>query len=286
MEQKGRNFVPLVNCKPDEPFQLELRYTVPGNGSRLVYPDFPDPAPAVQEVDLAVYLPQEWVLLGKNGPWTDQFGATWWEQLGLVNDNKASPQIDPRAREREFLAAFQSAGLDDFPVDGRLYLFSSLQPPRSQDGALSLTTMRENWLNATIFVLVILGGALLLPAHGGTRALAVGVLLIALVLCGVFWPIFARQILGGTLAAAFFVVLVVWTVFFGRSLARQFPGSGQQSTVGGQQGAASGEPPQAAVTPPVPPPGTWLDALEKPERSGPEADKDAPQSGEGGASNG
>ena len=96
MEQKGRNFVPLVNCKPDEPFQLELRYTVPGNGSRLVYPDFPDPAPAVQEVDLAVYLPQEWVLLGKNGPWTDQFGATWWEQLGLVNDNKASPQIDPR----------------------------------------------------------------------------------------------------------------------------------------------------------------------------------------------
>ena len=74
------------------------------------------------------------------------------------------PPRSIRAREREFLAAFQSAGLDDFPVDGRLYLFSSLQPPRSQDGALSLTTMRENWLNATIFVLVILGGALLLPA--------------------------------------------------------------------------------------------------------------------------
>jgi hypothetical protein len=113
--------------------------------------------------------------------------------------------------------------LTDFPVDGRIYLFSALQPAPSKDGALRLTTIRENWLNGLLFTVLIVGGVLLLPARAGTRAVAVGVLIIGLVLCGVFLPLFARQILGGPLAAAVFVVLVIWTTVFVWSAARRVP---------------------------------------------------------------
>ncbi len=220
-EDKGRYFVPLVDCKPEEPFLLELRYTVPGNGSRLAYPDFPDPAPAVQEVDLAVYLPQEWVLLGKGGPWTEQSGGTWSGQLGLSNASAVPNPMNLQDREQQIRGAFKSVSLTDFPVDGRIYLFSALQPAPSKDGALRLTTIRESWLNGLLFTVIIVGGVLLLPTRAGTRAVAVGVLIIGLVLCGVFLPLFARQILGGSLAAAICVVLVIWTTVFAWSAARR-----------------------------------------------------------------
>jgi hypothetical protein len=222
-EDNGPYFIPLVDCKPDEPFLLELRYKVPGNGSRLAYPDFPDPAPAVQEVDLAVYLPQEWVLLGKGGPWTEQFGGTWTGQLGFSNASAVPEAKNLQDREQQMRGAFKSVSLTDFPVDGRVYLFSALQPAPSKDGALRLTTIRENLLNGLLFTVITVAGVLLLPTRAGTRAVAVGMLIIGLVLCGVFLPLFARQILGGPLAAAIFVVLVIWTTVFAWSAARRVP---------------------------------------------------------------
>ena len=67
--QKGEYFVPLLNANPDEPFLLEIRYTVSGDGSRLDLPAFVEDA-AVQQVYLCVYLPADAALLGATGPWT------------------------------------------------------------------------------------------------------------------------------------------------------------------------------------------------------------------------
>ena len=100
----------------------------------------------------------------------------------------------------------------DFHTDGRLYLYSTLRP--AADGALALRTMDERLLNVAVFGLVVLGGVLLLRAGLGRRALAVGALLVALVLAAVFCPTFSLQLLGGVLAAAVFVVLVIWTVAY------------------------------------------------------------------------
>ena len=59
----GAYFVPLSAANPDTPVVVELRYTLPGDGRRLVLPAFPKEAAIVKEY-LAVYLPQQKTLLG------------------------------------------------------------------------------------------------------------------------------------------------------------------------------------------------------------------------------
>ena len=119
-------FVPLIGMAPNEPFLLELRYTTSGNGSRLTYPGFPD-EPAVQKVNLLAYVPQERSLLGHAGPWTDE--------LIWVRGNLATQQPVPRVNADELLRQLtQGINLagnpaEEFPVDGRPLLFSTLRPP-------------------------------------------------------------------------------------------------------------------------------------------------------------
>jgi hypothetical protein len=71
---KGEMYVPLAGRTPDEPFVLDLRYTTTNSETRFELPEFPD-EPAVQQVFLCAYLPQEQVLLGAQGPWNEEF--TW-----------------------------------------------------------------------------------------------------------------------------------------------------------------------------------------------------------------
>ena len=86
------------------------------------------------------------------------------------------------------------------------------RPPPT--GSLRLTSVSDRGLNASDFVLVVLGGLFLLPASLGRRAVAVGALVVAVVLAGVFWPTLSMQLLNGMLAAALLIVAVVWSVFY------------------------------------------------------------------------
>jgi hypothetical protein len=79
-------------------------------------------------------------------------------------------------------------------------------------GALKLTTLHQDVLHAIVFAAILLGGLALVPARCYVRASAAGELVIVLLLCGVFWPIFARQVINGVLAAAVGAVLVVWAL--------------------------------------------------------------------------
>ena len=213
-EPEREFFVPLTGRNPDEPFLLELRYTVPGDGRRLEHPDFLQD-PAVQKVYLAAYLPQEWALLGRSGPWTEEF--SW--NLSRWGDWKPTPHLSDSGLASWVMEGCKMATQGDaFPTDGRMYLFSAIQPQSAmqpdeatgKDGSLRLARFSENWLHAIVFAGLIAAGAALLGARAATRGLAIGGLVVALVLCGVFLPTFARQVLNGTLAAAIFVVLVVW----------------------------------------------------------------------------
>ena len=71
LEKGGQDeyYVPLVGANADQPFVLELRYTLRGDGSRLDLPGFPQ-EPAVIKAYLCVYLPETRTLLGVRGPWT------------------------------------------------------------------------------------------------------------------------------------------------------------------------------------------------------------------------
>jgi len=264
--------VPLVDSSADVPFVLELRYMVPGDAGQLDLPQFPE-EPAVQKVYLCVYLPEEKALLGTLGPWTEEF--TW--------------RLDPALRWKPF-ARQDAARLigqlcqgvkltgnpaETFPTDGQLYVFSTLRPADPPDGSLQMKVFREIALSAIVFLAVILGGLLLLPAGLSRRALAVGALIVALVLCGVFLPTLSLRILNGVLASAVFLVLVVWVVWY---FARTRPQAVAQPPRGYPAAAPGGYP---ATPPPVQEPA----AARPPTPQPPPREQARPNSEEGGATN-
>jgi hypothetical protein len=208
-------FVPLVGLDADKSFLLELSYTFPGNAAELPIPIFPQ-KPAVQKVYVCVYLPDELALLGKSEHWSDEFDWRLDPALNFKpvprngrNEEKAVDNLVAWVTEG---AAAKGNPLGSFPTDGWMYVFSARSP--ALEGTLCLKTADENWLHAAVFALVVLGGLLLLPVRTGGRALAIGSGIVAVVLVGVFCPIFSRQILNGTLALAIFIVLVIWSVLF------------------------------------------------------------------------
>jgi hypothetical protein len=213
LERGGQDefFVPLVGRNPDEPFVLEIRYTLPQGGTRLTCPAFPS-EPAVQRVFLSAYLPPEWALLGTLGPWTDELRWRWNRLAGF----------EPRARQNDSgLVSWVSAGVsmasnpaETFQTDGRLYLFSTLRPTNPPKGALRLVTLHEDWLSGIVFAALILCGLILLRAAAPTRLLAIGALIAALVLAGVFLPTFALQLIDGVSLAALFIVLLGWLAVY------------------------------------------------------------------------
>jgi hypothetical protein len=235
--KRGANefLVPLVAANADTPLVVELRYTLPGDGSRLVLPSFPE-EPAAVKAYLGVYLPETRTLLGVQGPWSEEFSwrrsdcsgskgvpdqvgrrsqeSSW--QPGAWLRWHASPMADPADLVRWIQEGVPSVAKrsDDFQTDGQLYLYSSLRPVCGQQGSLSLATIEDWKLNVLVFAITVLLGLLLLPARLPLRVLVVGAAVIALVLAGVFLPTFSMQILRGTLIAAVFIVAVLWTVMF------------------------------------------------------------------------
>ena len=210
-DTQGGFVVPLVSPNADEPFLLELRYAVPGDGRELELPVFPE-EPAVQKVHLLAYAPEEWVLASFDGPWSQDFFwrlGDWlqWRPASTVNDTHLVAWV------REGVNV-QGNPAETFPTAGQLYAFSTLRPAAPPDGSLKLFLRDGRWLHAIVLGLVVLWGLGLVTARLANRALAVGVLLVALVLLGAFAPTLAFQILDGMLAAALVVVLIVWAVFY------------------------------------------------------------------------
>jgi hypothetical protein len=219
-------FVPLVGQKADEPFLLELRYTMHGTGLRMECPAFPEePAvqeqPAVQKVYLSAYLPQEWDYLGSIGPWTDE--VVWAVRRGGLRPlarqtdaelirwvrQGAGVQGNP-ARQGDAVASPE----ENFPTDGNHYLFSTVGPADPPEGALRLVAMDHDWLSVAVFGIILAVGIALAFTRAAVRLLAAGAFIVLLVLAGVFVPTFARQAVNVVMMAAILVVLVIWTLWY------------------------------------------------------------------------
>jgi hypothetical protein len=213
--QNNRFFVPLIDANPDDSASLlELRYTVPGDGRRLDLPSFPED-PAVQKVFVCVYVPQERVLIHKSGPWTEEFDWSLgrggrWRSAARTADRTDKPLIQWLI-EGKTASAWGNPD-SSFPTDGQLYVFSTVRPADPPEGSLRLRTVHESTL--AIFVLggVLIVGLLLTGARIGTRVFFLAVLLIAIVGCGMFWPIAARQIVDARFVSALMVVLALWGI--------------------------------------------------------------------------
>jgi len=209
--KKNRVAVPLIGLNPDAPFLLELRYTVSGAGLLLVCPAFPE-EPAVQKVQLSVYLPKERAYLGSIGPWTDEL--VWW-RTGIFSFRPVA------IRDDESLIAWVTEGMNldtaflrNFETDGDHYLFSTLRPLAPPKGSLRIVALHKDALMVLVAVIVIGAGVLLTPQGFRKRALAVGAAVVALVLLAVFFPTLTRQFTSGWLIAWIIIVLVVWVLWY------------------------------------------------------------------------
>jgi hypothetical protein len=240
--QEARQFfVPLLGTTADEPFLLELRYTVSGGG-RLALPVFREgpsveEGPAVQQVYLCVFVPQSQALLGSSGPWTEEF--VWvpyallrWMPVNRRDDQRLVPWVREGVKD-------PGSSAETFHTDGTQYVFSTLRP--APDGPLAVRTMDHRGLSGLVFAVVLLGGLLLVPAAWPRRVLALGGLIALVVLGGVFLPTLSIQIFNGSFAAAVFIVLVVWVVVFLLRLSPAVALAGQAALAGlrRRQGAAA-----------------------------------------------
>ena len=158
--------MPLLNANPDEPFLLEIRYTICGDGSRLDLPALVEDA-AVQQVYLCVYLPADKALLGAAGPWTEE--SSW------PAGNAIGRSREPGADYGNALVAWVREGtkageVGQFPTDGKLHVYSALRPAPPPEGSLHTVSWNERGLNAAVFLVAIALGVILLPAKMGRRA--------------------------------------------------------------------------------------------------------------------
>ena len=205
-------FIPLPSTATQSPVLVELRYTqTDSDAGQLTPPWFPEDA-AVQKVYLAVYAPQERLLLGSRGPWTDENQWRMTVNLDVVPTADLSP---------EGLAYWVASGISDInppdlvkdlATDGRRYLFSSLNP--APDAGLRLVMINSTLLHLLVFIIVVAGGAVLLRYDSRVKWLGVGGLVVGLILLGVFLPTFAIQVLDLTLVVAILIVLIVWTIWY------------------------------------------------------------------------
>ncbi|MEE3370648.1 MAG: hypothetical protein VX346_15015 [Planctomycetota bacterium] len=231
--EKDEFYLPLANQTPEDPFLLELRYTIPGDHQRLDFPEFPE-RPAMQKVYLCAYLPSDLALLGSHGPWTSDYGQQWRRVLH-GGSFRTRGDVELVNWVLEDLPS-ESNPLSDFQTQGELYTFSTLRPTSPPDGSLRLTVFRGDALHMLVFVAVAVPGVVLVTLPLWVRLFSVGLVAIGLVSSGIFFPTFSLQTFDWSLVVAFVLVLAVWMLMFLLRFVRQ----SVQSLRAGSSNAAMG----------------------------------------------
>jgi hypothetical protein len=209
-------YIPLVGVKQDDLFLLELRYTIAGQSDVLDFPIFPDD-PAVGQVYLSVYLPEEQALLGTQGPWNQEQFNPWRVKFSEVVSLVGHKQPWQAKNDREIynqvvggISGVAGDPLGSFGVQGDRFLFSTLRPTAPPNGALRVKTLDTRFLNSLLVIIAIAIGLVMISQPINRKLMLVGVVIILVVMGGVFWPTAALEIINGKLVLAGFLVLVLW----------------------------------------------------------------------------
>lgn len=204
---KGDFYVPLAGLNSDTPFLMELRYTATGDQRQLELPAFPA-EPAMQKVYLCAYLPDERLLLGSFGQWTNEAH----QGIDTVFQPKPGYRSDDHLVQ-EVLSGLPVREVSNFPKDGSLHIFSALRPAPPPDGSLRLVAARDMVVYGGLFG-VLAAVCLALLARPVTEKIAALGLSIAFVLMlGVLLPTFTSQLMRAQLIAGLGAVAVIWTTY-------------------------------------------------------------------------
>ena len=198
-------YVPLTGLNSDEPFLLEIRYTIPGDPNQIDLPLFVD-EPAVQKVYLCVYLPFERALLHRSGDWTDVAVDEHTNSIaGLLSSGSANSIASRVFQTRtEYVEQylnwvqsginFDSSASQKFEVDGRPYVFSALRPNPAPAGSLHLRTINLTVLNVIVFGAIAILGLMLARTRFTTQITGAMFVTAALVAVGVFFPLVTEHL--------------------------------------------------------------------------------------------
>lgn len=252
LERGNQNdyFVPLAGQNPDTPMLLELRYTLTGQGTTFDLPAFPED-PAVQQVYLCTYLPEEWAVARADGPWNDDFrwywGTTDWRYTG----GRAYIPIAER-NDKELVAwvtqdiKLPGNPLDNFRHDGRLLVFTALHPEAPPAGSLKLAVVHRSLLNGLMLLVVLGGGLLLVRSRLAVRAAAVGAAILVLFLARTFQPMLTFETINNIFEWSVIIVGLLWIIAW---IIRRSKGFGGPTVVA----VAPSAPPTAPAASPTPP---------------------------------
>lgn len=211
---KEERYIPLVGQDPDEPMLVDLRYTIAGDFTRLDIPWFPDmppvqSMPAMQKAVLCVYLPEELTILRSSGPWHRYFD-NWLAQWAPAEQTRRADSRWIEWVKEDVSLANDTVG--DFPTDGRLYIFTTIQPPPPPEGSLQLVAVAQNWLNTVVFAVLAVVGLLFLRARALTKLCLILLLVIAVALVGAFAPQACYALLQPRLFIGYSLLALVWVV--------------------------------------------------------------------------
>jgi hypothetical protein len=207
--QKGEGearVVPLLSTNADEPFVLEIRYTVKSQPT-LLLPSFGDDT-AIQKVYLCAFVPPTRDVVGTLGSWSEDFRWQRGDQDRWIPVN--SQTHDQRVAwvcegNNGALSAAKS-----FHVDGVPLVFTTLRPEAQEN--VRLWTIDHQTLGGFVFGLVLLAGIVLVRTSWPFRAMAVSLVVFALVALDVFWPTLSLHVVGWSLFDALGLVLLLWVV--------------------------------------------------------------------------
>jgi hypothetical protein len=213
--EKGANnefHLPLATQSVDEAVVVELRYSLKEVGPTFALPTFPE-EPAIQQVYLSLYLPQEWAVVGFDGPWHDENEWRWHDQV--INSRRRWGQVPVPRRDEANLANWLREGVtkagapsNSFAADGQMYLFSTLRP--AGDATLSLRVIDATRLKLATCLIVLVGGVVLLRGAWSARFVGLAALLAGLIVLAVFMPLLSHEIVSEALLGAFGIVLLLW----------------------------------------------------------------------------
>ena len=180
--------IPLNSVTPDTPFLLELRYMYPGTVASISVPAFPGESldaagsiPAVQNMSLIVYVPDDSVVVHYKGAWTPHFR---YRAVLPVTRVENHPGIDTIIQN-----ITQGRPPGNFSVAGNPYLFTTLQPGAGPKDVLRLITMKEKTLRGTVYGFLIIAALALAPFPWKIRLPIVILLAMLLLLGGIYCTI-------------------------------------------------------------------------------------------------
>ena len=200
-------YIPLAGQKTDAPVLVELRYTYDGSASDLALPEFSE-EPAIQQVYVAVYLPEEQSILGVSGPWNDLEQPSFPGNKSYV---RVPTDADLLGQLRAGISGCEIAG-QSFPIDGQRRLLSAIRPTAGEPGAIHITSMHERTLSILVFLALAIAGVALTVRPLVERVWVLAAVLVALVLLAVIAPTLSAALMNTPLAAALLVVLAAWII--------------------------------------------------------------------------